>query len=164
ARLFRRAYPDPLYVRLTGQVQVLWQRLADEAGEEVVTTTGAVDYGPAREQEKMYEILSGFGVPAEPMAAAAAGRSWAGNPFRPRPGHVPSRRRRDRPGARDGGDARQRRRARRADQLRHAGAARRGRRRRSDRAHGGPVVARAGGGGRRRRLARTAARRAGAAA
>jgi hypothetical protein len=41
--------------------------LADEAGEELVTTTGAVDYGPAREQEKMYEILTGFGVPAELM-------------------------------------------------------------------------------------------------
>jgi sarcosine oxidase len=54
ARIFRRAYPDPLYVRLTGQAQVLWRRLADEAGEELVTTTGAVDYGPARKQEKMY--------------------------------------------------------------------------------------------------------------
>jgi len=47
ARIFRRAYPDPLYVRLTGQAQVLWRQLADEAGEELVTTTGAVDYGPA---------------------------------------------------------------------------------------------------------------------
>ena len=65
ARIFRRAYPDPLYVRLTGQAQVLWRQLADEAGEELVTTTGAIDYGPARTQEKMYEILTGFGVPAE---------------------------------------------------------------------------------------------------
>jgi len=48
ARIFRRAYPDPLYVRLTGQVQPLWRELADEAGEELITTTGAVDYGPAR--------------------------------------------------------------------------------------------------------------------
>jgi len=64
ARIFRRAYPDPLYVRLTGQAQVLWHRLADEAGEEFVSNTGAIDYGPARIQEKMYEILTGFGVPA----------------------------------------------------------------------------------------------------
>src|SRR6516162_8633467 len=78
ARIFRRAYPDPLYVRLTGQAQVLWQRLADEAGEEVVTTTGVVDYGPARAQEKLYEILSGFGVPAELMAAGAAAERWPG--------------------------------------------------------------------------------------
>src|SRR6266850_1093222 len=46
ARIFRRAYPDPLYVRLTGQAQVLWRQLADEAGEEFVTITGAIDYGP----------------------------------------------------------------------------------------------------------------------
>src|SRR5437868_11158168 len=72
ARIFRRAYPDPLYVRLTGQAQVLWRQLADEAGEEIVTTTGAVDYGPDRKQEKMDEILTGFGVPAELVAAGAA--------------------------------------------------------------------------------------------
>ncbi len=54
ARIFRRAYPDPLYVRLTGQAQRLWRQLSDEAGEELVRTTGAVDFGPAREQEKMY--------------------------------------------------------------------------------------------------------------
>ncbi len=85
ARIFRRAYPDPLYVRLSGQAQVLWRRLADEAGEEFVTTTGAVDYGPAREQEKMYEILTGFGVPAELMTAGAAAERWPGISFGPDP-------------------------------------------------------------------------------
>jgi sarcosine oxidase len=81
ARIFRRAYPDPLYVQLTGQAQVLWRQLADEAGEELVTTTGAVDYGPAREQEKMHEILTGFGVSAELMAAGAAAERWPGMSF-----------------------------------------------------------------------------------
>ena len=52
ARIFRRAYPDPLYVRLTGQAQRLWRQLSDEAGEELVRTTGAVDFGPARERER----------------------------------------------------------------------------------------------------------------
>src|SRR5713226_4709158 len=63
ARIFRRAYPDPLYVRLTGEAQRLWRQLADEAGEELVLTTGAIDFGPAHEQEKMYEILRASGVP-----------------------------------------------------------------------------------------------------
>jgi len=85
ARIFRRAYPDPLYVRLTGQVQVLWRQLADEAGEQLVTTTGAVDYGPARKQEKLYEILTGFGVPAELMTAEAAAERWPGMSFGPDP-------------------------------------------------------------------------------
>jgi monomeric sarcosine oxidase len=85
ARIFRRAYPDPFYVRLTGQAQVLWRRLADEAGEELVTTTGAIDYGPAGLQEKMYEILTGFGVPAELIPAAAAAERWPGLSFGPDP-------------------------------------------------------------------------------
>jgi monomeric sarcosine oxidase len=81
ARIFRRAYPDPRYVRLTGQAQVLWRQLSDEAGEELVATTGAVDYGPAREQEKMYELLTEAGVPAELMTAEAAAERWPGMSF-----------------------------------------------------------------------------------
>ncbi len=39
ARVFRRAYPDPLYVRLTGQAQLLWRQLADEAGEKLTRSS-----------------------------------------------------------------------------------------------------------------------------
>jgi sarcosine oxidase len=85
ARIFRRAYPDPLYVRLTGHAQRLWRQLSDEAGEDLVATTGAVDYGPAREPEKMYDILTGFGVPAELIPAEAAAERWPGMSF----GHDP---------------------------------------------------------------------------
>lgn len=81
ARIFRRAYPDPLYVRLTGQAEPLWRQLADEAGEELVLVTGGLDFGPSPQPEKMYEILTGFGVPAELMAAAAAAERWPGLAF-----------------------------------------------------------------------------------
>src|SRR5215471_14374432 len=85
ARIFRRAYPDPLYVRLTGDAQALWRELADEAGEELVTVTGAVDYGPSRVQEKIYEILTAQGVPAELMPPGAAAERWPGMSFGPEP-------------------------------------------------------------------------------
>ena len=81
ARIFRRAYPDPLYVRLTGQAQQGWRRLSEEAGEELVVTTGAVDFGPARVQEKMYDILTALEVPAELLPAAAAAERWPGMSF-----------------------------------------------------------------------------------
>jgi sarcosine oxidase len=81
ARIFRRAYPDPLYVRLTGEAQRLWRLLADEAGEELVRTTGSLDYGPAREPEKMYHLLTAHGVPAELLPPAAAARRWPGLAF-----------------------------------------------------------------------------------
>ena len=81
ARIFRRAYADPLYVRLTGQAQELWRQLSDEAGEELVVATGAVDYGPVGEQEKMHEVMAGLGVPAELMTSAAAAERWPGISF-----------------------------------------------------------------------------------
>src|ERR1035441_5058577 len=85
ARIFRRAYPDPLYVRLTGEAQRRWRQLSDEAAQELVLTTGALDFGPAREQEKMYDILTAFGVPAELIPAAAAAERWPGMSFGPDP-------------------------------------------------------------------------------
>jgi len=81
ARIFRRAYRDPLYVQLTGQAQRLWRQLADEAGEELILTTGGIDFGPAREQETMHEILRAFGVPVELMPPAAAAERWPGVAF-----------------------------------------------------------------------------------
>jgi monomeric sarcosine oxidase len=81
ARIFRRAYADPLYVRLTGEAQRLWRQLADEAGEEFILPTGGLDFGPAPEQQKMYEILRAFGVPVELMAPAAAAERWPGMAF-----------------------------------------------------------------------------------
>ena len=85
ARIFRRAYPDPFYVWLTGQAQERWRELADEAGEELIAVTGAVDYGPSREQEKMYEILTAQGVPAELMPPQEAAERWPGMSFGPEP-------------------------------------------------------------------------------
>ena len=85
ARIFRRAYSDPLYVRLTGQAQPLWRQLADEAGEDLILTTGGPDFGSAREQEKMYDVLTGFGVPAELLLAPAAAERWPGMTFGTQP-------------------------------------------------------------------------------
>jgi monomeric sarcosine oxidase len=81
ARIFRRAYADPLYVRLTGEAQRLWLQLADEAGEELVLATGGIDFGPAGEQEKMHEILQALGVPVELLPPAAAAERWPGMAF-----------------------------------------------------------------------------------
>ena len=75
ARIFRRADLDPLYVRLADEAHRLWGQLADEAGEELVLTTGEIAFGPTREQEKIYEILRVFGVPAE-LLPPSGGRVW----------------------------------------------------------------------------------------
>jgi len=76
ARIFRRAYPDPLYVRLTGRAGELWRALEAEAGESLLTLTGGIDFGPARDPEHLHAVLTGCGVPAELLANAAAAERW----------------------------------------------------------------------------------------
>src|SRR6266566_5165771 len=47
--------------------------------------TGAADFGPTRLQEKMHEIMTGLGVPAELMTSGEAAERWPGISFGPEP-------------------------------------------------------------------------------
>jgi monomeric sarcosine oxidase len=76
ARIFRRAYDDPLYVRLTGQAGELWRSLEAEAEDRLLTMTGGLDFGSARDPERLHAVLTGGGVPAELLAAQAAAERW----------------------------------------------------------------------------------------
>ena len=64
ARIFRRAYHDPLYVTMTGRAGQAWQRLQDDAGEELLRLTGGLDFGPRRAPAALHEVLTASGVPA----------------------------------------------------------------------------------------------------
>lgn len=87
ARIFRRAYPDPLYIRLTGLARDLWQELAAQAGEECITFTGAVD-AVGREPERMYRLLTEQGVAAGLLTPSEAAARWPGIVFGPDDGPV----------------------------------------------------------------------------
>jgi monomeric sarcosine oxidase len=76
ARIFRRAYPDPLYVRLTGQAEKRWRALEAESGEILLTLTGGLDFGTGREPERLYAVLSQQGVPAQLLGEGAAAERW----------------------------------------------------------------------------------------
>src|SRR5271170_6962982 len=76
ARIFRRAYPDPLYVRLTGESGRRWRALEAESGEQLLTLTGAIDFGAEREPERLHNVLTECGVPAELVPAQAAAERW----------------------------------------------------------------------------------------
>ncbi len=76
ARIFRRAYPDPLFVRLTGEAEIRWRQLEDAAGEQLLTLTGGLDFGAVRDPAGLYEVLAGCGVPAELLAPEAAAERW----------------------------------------------------------------------------------------
>ena len=76
ARIFRRAYPDPLYVRLTGAAGEQWRRLEDQAGERLLTLTGGIDFGATRDPGRLHEVLTSCGVPAELLDPRAAAERW----------------------------------------------------------------------------------------
>lgn len=81
ARIFRRAYLDPLYVELTGRAGRLWDRLGELTGEPLLTRTGGLDHGPAREPERMAALLREHGVAAELLDPGEAARRAPGVRF-----------------------------------------------------------------------------------
>jgi monomeric sarcosine oxidase len=76
ARIFRRAYPDPFYVRLTGQAGQRWRALEAESGDSLLTLTGGIDFGAVREPERLHAVLTECGVPAELLPEQAAAERW----------------------------------------------------------------------------------------
>jgi sarcosine oxidase len=76
SRIFRRAYPDPLYVRMTGRARELWRELELDGGVGLLTETGGLDHGRHRDPAAMAAGLAAEGVPAEVLPAAAAAERW----------------------------------------------------------------------------------------
>jgi sarcosine oxidase len=81
ARIVRRAYPDPLYVRMTGRTMQLWRELEDDANAPLLRITGGIDHGRLRDPEGIAAVLAHAGVPHETLPAAEAARRWPGLRF-----------------------------------------------------------------------------------
>ncbi len=45
SRVFRYSYDDPMYVRMAMDADVLWREIGTDAGEEILTKLGGVDFG-----------------------------------------------------------------------------------------------------------------------
>lgn len=78
ARIFRRVYPDPLYVTMAGQAGELWGELEDESGQTLLTTTGGLDFGPGRDPAALYDVLRACHVSAELVGPREAAGRWPG--------------------------------------------------------------------------------------
>jgi sarcosine oxidase len=81
SRIFRRAYPDPLYVGLTGQAGGLWRALEEESGTGLVRVTGGLDHGRARDPGRLHAVLSACGVASELLRPEEAAERWPGFTF-----------------------------------------------------------------------------------
>jgi sarcosine oxidase len=76
ARIFRYAYPDPFYTQAVLDSKVLWDRLALDAGTELITPFGAVDHGSRRQPDLLAKVLADVGIDHELLSAADARKRW----------------------------------------------------------------------------------------
>jgi monomeric sarcosine oxidase len=81
SRIFRRAYPDPLYIELTGRAGELWERLEADTGHTLLTRVGGVDHSIGGEPERMTALLQEHGVAAQLLDPTDAARRWPGVRF-----------------------------------------------------------------------------------
>ncbi|MGJ6964243.1 FAD-dependent oxidoreductase [Streptosporangium sp. G11] len=76
SRIYRRAYADPEYVRLTGLAGERWRELENDTGTTLLRLTGGVDLGAGRDPEGIARLLAAAGVPHELLSPGAATERW----------------------------------------------------------------------------------------
>jgi sarcosine oxidase len=84
-RIFRHAYPDPMYVRMTVQALRWWRELEDDCGETLLELVGALDHGPAGELDAIVGAMRAAGAWFEVLSPDAAAERHPGMRFA---GHV----------------------------------------------------------------------------
>lgn len=76
SRIFRRAYAEDLYVRLTGQAYEQWRELERDSSTTLLRTTGGLDFGAGRDPRGLARVLAEAGVPHEVLSAREASERW----------------------------------------------------------------------------------------
>jgi sarcosine oxidase len=70
ARIFRLAYPDPIYVGMAREALPLWRELEAETGESLLVATGGLDIGSDEHLERHAAAMGSLGVPVEWLSGA----------------------------------------------------------------------------------------------
>ncbi len=80
-RIFRLAYPAPIFVDMARRALPLWRELEAEAGVELLVTTGGIDYGDPTSLQPIVDALVSSGVPHEVVGPTEAAERWSGFVF-----------------------------------------------------------------------------------
>jgi sarcosine oxidase len=80
-RIFRLAYPEPAYVDMARRALPLWRELEADAGVDLLTTTGGIDYGDPASVHLIADALTHTGVPHDLLSPPAAAERWPGFRF-----------------------------------------------------------------------------------
>jgi monomeric sarcosine oxidase len=75
-RIFRFAYPDPLYVRMAQASLPMWRELEAASGDEILKITGGLDVGDPAILESVANALIGCGAAAERVSHPGARFPW----------------------------------------------------------------------------------------
>ncbi len=75
-RIFRFAYPDPLYVRMAQAALPLWRELEAVSGDEILRVTGGVDVGDPGVLDGVAEALESCGAAVEQLAVPEKRFPW----------------------------------------------------------------------------------------
>ncbi|HJV98307.1 MAG TPA: FAD-dependent oxidoreductase [Arthrobacter sp.] len=76
ARIFRYAYPEEFYTGLVQEAKSGWDELARLSGKQLITPTGAVDYGAIRGPERLAAVLAARGIDHELLSPEEANGRW----------------------------------------------------------------------------------------
>jgi sarcosine oxidase len=76
ARIFRYAYSNEFYARLVVESRAEWDELQRLSGKQLITRTGAVDFGIERDPADLARVLERAGVDHELLTAAQARDRW----------------------------------------------------------------------------------------
>jgi sarcosine oxidase len=76
ARIFRYVYPDAFYVRLVVAARAGFDELERLGDRQLITPSGGLDFGPARDARALADVLDTVGVENELLSAAQARARW----------------------------------------------------------------------------------------
>jgi sarcosine oxidase len=80
-RIFRLAYPEPIYVDMARRALPLWREVEDDVGVELLATTGGLDYGDPTSLQLIVDALTGTRVGHEILDPLEAAERWPGFVF-----------------------------------------------------------------------------------
>jgi sarcosine oxidase len=78
SRVFRLAYPLPLYAELAAKAQRGWRAVEEESGTQLLTRTGGIDLGDPEPIDRIAATLTSIGASFEFLPASDASRRWPG--------------------------------------------------------------------------------------
>lgn len=72
SKIFRFAYPDPLYARMAVDSLARWREIEEETGEQLMTSTGILLIGSKKDsfETQTYDVLRGLGLEVEMLKSS----------------------------------------------------------------------------------------------